>query len=262
MNLQAYINIPGHGPVSCAFESWERPLISDIKRHLCSPSSPLSDCYLTTPGGRPLSDNDQVFANGPTSFPVCFNLCVRVRGGKGGFGSMLRAQGGKMASQKTTNFESCRDLSGRRLKVVNDAKKLAEYLAKEPERKRKREEELIKKIDQGLRPEKRKILFHDPEYVSNHEQVLDDVMDAVEKAMNKAGPSGVKKASPVSKSPSPSADPKPVAALDHWDELPVDDSDEDSDDSDEGSEDENGDGVDNAPSSARSKAESSSSDSE
>lgn len=44
-------------------------------------------------------------------------------GGKGGFGSMLRAQGGKMASQKTTNFESCRDLSGRRLKTIHDATK-------------------------------------------------------------------------------------------------------------------------------------------
>jgi hypothetical protein len=48
---------------------------------------------------------------------------LRLRGGKGGFGSMLRAQGGRMSSQKTTNFESCRDLSGRRLKTINSAKK-------------------------------------------------------------------------------------------------------------------------------------------
>jgi hypothetical protein len=58
--------------------------------------------------------------NGECTF-ISANL--RLLGGKGGFGSMLRAQGGRMASQKTTNFEACRDLTGRRLKTVNEAKK-------------------------------------------------------------------------------------------------------------------------------------------
>jgi len=47
-----------------------------------------------------------------------FKLC----GGKGGFGSMLRSQGAKMKAKGPANFSACRDLSGRRLKIVEDAK--------------------------------------------------------------------------------------------------------------------------------------------
>jgi len=39
-----------------------------------------------------------------------------------------------MSSQKTSNNDSCRDLSGRRLSTIKEAKKLAEYLESEPER--------------------------------------------------------------------------------------------------------------------------------
>lgn len=56
--------------------------------------------------------------------PIVFlELTGRLMGGKGGFGSMLRAQGGRMNAQKTTNFEACRDLQGRRIRTVNEAKK-------------------------------------------------------------------------------------------------------------------------------------------
>ncbi|KAJ3196627.1 hypothetical protein HDU82_001729, partial [Entophlyctis luteolus] len=109
---------------------------------------------------------------------------LRLRGGKGGFGSMLRAQGGRMASQKTTNFEACRDLSGRRLKTVNDAKKIADFKATEVERKRKQKEELRAKIEKGLKePEVKKIRFDDTEFVKDHEQVLDEVKDTVKKGI-------------------------------------------------------------------------------
>jgi hypothetical protein len=45
----------------------------------------------------------------------------RLPGGKGGFGSMLRAIGAQI--EKTTSREACRDLSGRRMRDVNDEKK-------------------------------------------------------------------------------------------------------------------------------------------
>lgn len=48
-------------------------------------------------------------------------LVRRLRGGKGGFGSMLRAIGAQI--EKTTNREACRDLSGRRLRAINDEKR-------------------------------------------------------------------------------------------------------------------------------------------
>ena len=47
---------------------------------------------------------------------------IRLNGGKGGFGSNLKAQGGRMANKKTTNFDSCRNLAGRRLKTIEIAR--------------------------------------------------------------------------------------------------------------------------------------------
>lgn len=54
---------------------------------------------------------------------ISLRLSARLRGGKGGFGSQLRAAGGRMSSQKTSNNDSCRDLNGRRLSTVKEAKK-------------------------------------------------------------------------------------------------------------------------------------------
>uniref|UniRef100_A0A6P7GZV8 Replication stress response regulator SDE2 n=1 Tax=Diabrotica virgifera virgifera TaxID=50390 RepID=A0A6P7GZV8_DIAVI len=45
-------------------------------------------------------------------------IIPRIFGGKGGFGSMLRAIGAQI--EKTTNREACRDLSGRRLRDINE----------------------------------------------------------------------------------------------------------------------------------------------
>ena len=56
---------------------------------------------------------------------VSLRLSPRLLGGKGGFGSQLRAAGGRMSSQKTNNNDSCRDLTGRRLSTIKEAKKYA-----------------------------------------------------------------------------------------------------------------------------------------
>ncbi|KAG6886250.1 hypothetical protein C0992_004533 [Termitomyces sp. T32_za158] len=66
---------------------------------------------------------------------VSLRLTPRLLGGKGGFGSQLRAAGGRMSSQKTSNNDSCRDLNGRKLSTIKEAKKLADYIETEPERK-------------------------------------------------------------------------------------------------------------------------------
>ena len=50
-----------------------------------------------------------------------YRMVPRLVGGKGGFGSMLRAIGAQI--EKTTNHEACRDLSGRRMRDVNNEKK-------------------------------------------------------------------------------------------------------------------------------------------
>ena len=54
---------------------------------------------------------------------ITLRLTPRLLGGKGGFGSQLRAAGGRMSSQKTSNNDSCRDLTGRRLSTIKEAKK-------------------------------------------------------------------------------------------------------------------------------------------
>ena len=48
-------------------------------------------------------------------------------GGKGGFGAQLRIMAKQAGKQKTTDFGMCRDLSGRRLRHVNDEKVLQHW---------------------------------------------------------------------------------------------------------------------------------------
>lgn len=82
---------------------------------------PVDQQVLSTVGGIALHDEQYLEFENNTLY---FNLSARLLGGKGGFGSMLRAQGGRMNAQKTTNFEACRDLQGRRIRTVNEAKRL------------------------------------------------------------------------------------------------------------------------------------------
>lgn len=102
-------------------------------------------------------------------------------GGKGGFGSMLRAIGAQI--EKTTNREACRDLSGRRLRDVNAEKRIKEWIAK----KAQREEEAAKKKKEKLEKLKREpqIYFQDDEYFKQREEIPDRVDDAIEYALKK-----------------------------------------------------------------------------
>jgi hypothetical protein len=71
---------------------------------------------------------------------VSLRLSAPLCGGKGGFGSQLRAAGGRMSSKKKKSGDqngSSRNLDGRRLRTVNEAKALAEYLAIKPEMEQK-----------------------------------------------------------------------------------------------------------------------------
>ncbi|KAH8590292.1 telomere stability and silencing-domain-containing protein, partial [Bisporella sp. PMI_857] len=78
------------------------------------------------------------------SLPMC--------GGKGGFGSQLRAAGGRMSSKRKRGQGdengSSRNLDGRRLRTVNEAKALAEYLAIKPDMAKKEKEERRKRWEQ------------------------------------------------------------------------------------------------------------------
>jgi hypothetical protein len=56
---------------------------------------------------------------------------LKILGGKGSFGSMLKGQG---INAKVDNFESCRDLSGRRIRDINNQIRLKEWKEKQNEK--------------------------------------------------------------------------------------------------------------------------------
>ena len=50
-----------------------------------------------------------------------------IRGGKGGFGTLLKGQSKQAGAKTTVDFGACRDLSGRRLRHINDEVKLRNW---------------------------------------------------------------------------------------------------------------------------------------
>nr|SVE85934.1 EOG090X0OE5 [Daphnia pulicaria] len=104
---------------------------------------------------------------------------ISLAGGKGGFGSMLRAIGAQI--EKTTNREACRDLSGRRLRDINEEKRLKDWVSKQADREKEREDRKQKKLEklrQEYHPE-----FHDPEYFKVRSEVTDKVHEALEQGI-------------------------------------------------------------------------------
>jgi hypothetical protein len=152
------------------------------------------DTTSTSPLRSLLSENDC-----STLFPL--HLSARLLGGKGGFGSQLRAAGGRMSSRKNRNRNpdqingSNRNLDGRRLRTITEAKNLAEYLALKPEMDKKEREERRKRWEAVVEAAERKEeelkkgnrnVRLDGEWVEAKEEAEQKTRDAVLAAM-KAG---------------------------------------------------------------------------
>ena len=121
-------------------------------------------------------------------------------GGKGGFGSMLRAEGKKNLGKKTTNFESSRDLNGRRVRQTTDAQKLADYIAKAPERKKKEKEALeekLKKTEKKLNVKESIAPVDNSAFLKEKEKVLETMDNAIDIALKNASSSSFKVAKPA-----------------------------------------------------------------
>ena len=75
-------------------------------------------------GSRQLLDEAPLSSQGVAADSTV-HVTSRLLGGKGGFGALLRGQGrdGKI----TTNFDACRDLSGRRIRHQTAEEKLKTY---------------------------------------------------------------------------------------------------------------------------------------
>lgn len=126
------------------------------------------------------------------------NCILRQVGGKGGFGSMLRAIGAQI--EKTTNREACRDLSGRRLRDINEEKRLRAWLDKQGEREREAEERKKRKIEKLLAVPKHD--FKDEEYEEARAKLTEKVSDAFEEGLKQA--EEAKLSTPENDEPAPS----------------------------------------------------------
>ncbi|KAL1413087.1 hypothetical protein Q8F55_000836 [Vanrija albida] len=94
-----------------------------------------SQAYLRTRSSGPLSLSAPLASLahvGAPSHPVSIDVVARLLGGKGGFGAQLRAAGGRMSGGKNDNVDSCRDLNGRRLGSIKEAKKKSELVESLP----------------------------------------------------------------------------------------------------------------------------------
>lgn len=89
---------------------------------------------------------------------------------------MLRAIGAQI--EKTTNREACRDLSGRRLRHINEEKRIKKWIAKETERKKEAEKKKQARLER-LRSQP-KCEFRDEEYEKNRTEIPESVGDAVQ----------------------------------------------------------------------------------
>ncbi|KAG8230860.1 hypothetical protein J437_LFUL010781 [Ladona fulva] len=146
-----------------------------------------AEAYYFTHNGK-LVRNNELIADG-----VIYAV-PRLLGGKGGFGSMLRAIGAQI--EKTTNREACRDLSGRRLRDINEEKRLKNWIAQQADREREAADKRRKKLERMVAEPKHE--FEDKEYDKQRSELLEKVWDAVEqgvKASTSAGPSTSRKRS-------------------------------------------------------------------
>eukprot|EP01032_Pedospumella_encystans_P007668 gene7668-9174_t len=90
----------------------------DIKNRLFEEEGVPADLIALSIDDLNVSDDELV--NNDDSLIIRASLLSALCGGKGGFGAQLRALAKQKAYRKTTDFGACRDLSGRRLRHVND----------------------------------------------------------------------------------------------------------------------------------------------
>ncbi|KAJ3670907.1 hypothetical protein LUZ60_008333 [Juncus effusus] len=112
------------------------------------------------------------------------SILPRLRGGKGGFGSLLRGAASKAGQKKTSNFDACRDMSGRRLRHVNAEKKLEEWKAGEGERKlEKLAEDFLKKKAKEV---KKSSELEVEKYLRKYKEDADRCVEEVEESVRES----------------------------------------------------------------------------
>lgn len=94
---------------------------------------------------------------------------------------MLRAIGAQI--EKTTNREACRDLSGRRLRDINEEKRLKAYLEKQQDASEDERVKIQKKIEKLLSKPKHE--FEDKEYEHQRSELIVETDEALQEGLQK-----------------------------------------------------------------------------
>ncbi|KAF1345513.1 telomere stability and silencing-domain-containing protein [Delphinella strobiligena] len=205
---QLCINLSTASTISELFDHVRDRLHTNPNRSADKPDLPI---YITSSTRKVVRPNDASPISDLLSYPFLGTdrrshmLTLRIHtptlGGKGGFGSQLRAAGGRMSSRKNKrNAEqqngSNRNLDGRRLRTITEAKNLATYLATKPDMDKKEKEERRKRWEAVVEAAERKEeeikrgkggnVRLDGQWVEQKEEVESKTRDAVLAAM-KAG---------------------------------------------------------------------------
>lgn len=146
-----------------------------IYRHCEEQEIPV-ECFFVKCNGVLVAAGDKVCHG------AVYSLEPRLRGGKGGFGSMLRALGAQI--EKTTNREACRDLSGRRLRDVNHEKAMAEWVKQQAEREAEKEQRRLERLQRKLAEPAH--CFASPDYQRQCHEMAERLEDSVLKGMQAA----------------------------------------------------------------------------
>lgn len=181
--------------------------VSDLIDHFITKEAlSFTDFYVTSNGR--ISDSNDLLQSG-----VVYRVEPRLCGGKGGFGSMLRALGAQI--EKTTNREACRDLSGRRLRDVNHEKQMADWLKKQADREAEKEQRRLERIQRKLAEPKH--YFTDTDYEQQCHDLSERLEDSVLKGMQ-ASSSGLVQAGegPSRKRPTPTDSKKKAKKTCLW----------------------------------------------
>ncbi len=169
--------IPGQSRVAVSFDASELASVGLLVAKLSIPQSVLDGGVSFVAGGKLYKAPDETFPQHVSRVDLHVSMC----GGKGGFGALLRggvtetmskteqtnekkpkffsffsfffffSGPGGLRTRKTTNFDACRDLSGRRLRHAKAEERLRDWAVKQMEKeKAKQAEAAAKKADKML----------------------------------------------------------------------------------------------------------------
>ncbi|XP_027967621.1 replication stress response regulator SDE2 [Eumetopias jubatus] len=172
---QVWVRCPGFGceAVRCASA---RCSVRDVIHRHCQDRDVPVECFFVKCNGSLVDTSDGV------RHGAVYSLEPRLCGGKGGFGSMLRALGAQI--EKTTNREACRDLSGRRLRDVNHEKAMAEWVRQQAEREAEKEQKRLERLQRKLAEPRH--CFASPAYQQQCHDMAERLEDSVLRGMQAA----------------------------------------------------------------------------